>query len=533
MKYQKYKNLLVIIIFTSFLILGIIIYDDYGISWDEPYHRINGFISLNFIRNLFSLDIYPGLEHDSDFLKESSKMYGVLFDLPMAFIEKKLAIGDSKYYFLIRHFFNFFIFFIATILFYLILKKRFSNRLSIIGLLFLILTPRIFAESFYNMKDLIFLSFFIISLYFVINFLDTPTYKNALLSAITCSFAIDVRVLGIISPFIVITFFILMFMDNKQSLKKNILKFVTFFCLLIFFTILLWPYLWNDPLEKFLYILKDMSYHVWTGSVFYFGKHISALNLPWHYPIVWILITTPIIYLLLFALGSFLIIRRLFNRFLNLSTKDNFNELWRGNKERMDIIFFLIFYFTILLIIELNSVLLNGWRHLYFTYPCMIYISIRGLDFLSKALSLRYLIILIAPFLLYTSMWMIKNHPYQFVYFNKFAGKDIAKSFEVDYWGVSNKSALTYMVSNNEKDMLKIYVSSNSPYHFSLLLMDKNNRKRLKFVNNISDADFLVTNHFYKKDNPAFINQELKKKFELFKEFKVDDIIINSIYKIN
>ena len=63
--------------------------------------------------------------------------------------------------------------------------------------------------------------------------------------------------------------------------------------------------------------------------------------------------------------------------------------------------------------------------------------------------------------------------------------------------------------------------------------MDKSNRKRLKFVNNISDADFLVTNHFYKKGNPAFINQELKKKFNLYKEYKVDDIIINSIYKIN
>ena len=533
MKYQKYKNFPVIIIFSSFLIIGILIYGDYGISWDEYYHRINGFVSLNFLRKTFFLDIYPGLEHDSKFLAESSKMYGVLFDLPMAFIEKKLQIDDPKNYFLIRHFFNFFIFFISSVFFFLLLKKRFSNKLSIIGLLFLILSPRIFAESFYNMKDLIFLSFFVISLYFTINFLDKPSYKNALLASLACAFVIDVRIVGIISPFIVIVFFILMCMDNKIFLKKNIFKIITFFCLLIFFTILFWPYLWNEPLVKFLHILKDMSYHVWTGSVFYFGEHISALNLPWHYPIVWILITTPIIYLLLFVLGSFLIIRRLFNRFLNLSTKDNFNELWRGNKERMDIIFFIIFYFTIFLVIELNSVLLNGWRHLYFTYPCIIYISIRGLDFFSKTLSLRYLIILIAPFLLYTSMWMIKNHPYQFVYFNKFAGEDITNSFDVDYWGVSNKSALTYIVSNDKKDSLKIYVSSNSPYHFSSLLMDKNNRKRLKFVNNISDADFLVTNHFYQKRNPAFINQKLKKKFKLFKEFKVDDIIINSIYKIN
>ena len=117
MKYQKYKNLPTIIIFFSFLIIGILIYGDYGISWDEPYHRINGFVSLNFLRNIFSLNIYPGLEHDSKFLAESSKMYGVLFDLPMAFIEKKLQIDDPKNYFLIRHFFNFFIFFYCNHIF--------------------------------------------------------------------------------------------------------------------------------------------------------------------------------------------------------------------------------------------------------------------------------------------------------------------------------------------------------------------------------------------------------------------------------
>ena len=63
MKYQSYINLPVILIFSSYLIIGILIYDDYGISFDEFNHRINGFVALNFFREIFSLDIYPGLEH--------------------------------------------------------------------------------------------------------------------------------------------------------------------------------------------------------------------------------------------------------------------------------------------------------------------------------------------------------------------------------------------------------------------------------------------------------------------------------------
>ena len=533
MRYLKNKNLPIIIILSTFLIIGIAIYADYGISWDEPYHRINGFVSLNFLRKIFFLDIYPGLEHDSSFLAENSKMYGVLFDLPMAFIEKKLLIDDPKNYFLFRHFFNFFIFFTSCIFFYLILKKRFSDKLSIIGLLFLILTPRIFAESFYNMKDLIFLSFFIIGLYFAINFIDTPSYKNALLSSLTCSFVIDVRIVGIIIPFIVFIFFILMFMDNKIFLKKNILKIITFFCFLILFTISFWPHLWNDPLVKFINILQNMSHYSWSGSVFYLGNYISSLNLPWHYPVVWIFITTPILYLLLFILGTVLIVKRLSKRFLLLSNKGNFKELWRGNKERMDVIFFLIFYFTLFLIIELNSVLNGGWRHLYFIYPCLLFISIRGLEYISRKLSSKYFLILITPFLLYTGIWMIKNHPYQFLYFNKLAGKNVINNFDLDYWGTSNKNALTYITANDKRDKLKIYVSSNSPYHISLVLMDKNDRKRLEFVDNKSNANYLVTNHYYQRGNPLAMKEKLKKEFELFKEFKVDDIPINSIYKIN
>jgi len=104
------------------------------------------------------------------------------------------------------------------------LKKRFSNNLSLIGLLFLILSPRIFAESFYNIKDIVFLSFFIISLFFAINFLDKPSYKNIFFSSLTCSFVMATKVIGIIVPFIILVFFSLKIMDSKKHLKVNILK---------------------------------------------------------------------------------------------------------------------------------------------------------------------------------------------------------------------------------------------------------------------------------------------------------------------
>ena len=118
MKYSNYINLIILLIFSFFLIIGTLIFDDYGISWDEHYQRTDGFIALNFIREILSLNIYPGFEHPDKRFAELARIYGSIFDLPMAFAEKIFGIEDSRNYFLLRHFFNFLIFYISTIFFF-------------------------------------------------------------------------------------------------------------------------------------------------------------------------------------------------------------------------------------------------------------------------------------------------------------------------------------------------------------------------------------------------------------------------------
>jgi len=533
MKHQIKEHLPVILIFTVFLIVGFFIFDDFGISWDEYYHRINGLVALNFVREMFALEIYPGIQHGTNIeFNESTKSYGVIFDLPMAIIEKFFNINDSHIYFKIRHFFNFLIFYISSIFFYLLLRLRFNKSLSIIGIIFFILSPRIFADSYYNMKDLVFLSFFTLSLYFGVKFLNKPTYSNALLASITSAVSIDVRILGIIVPFIIIFFSMISFLDNKKIFKESFKKLALFTFLLCFFVVLFWPFLWLDPLNNFITSIKLLSAYPMRLSVFYFGDYISSTNLPWHYPIVWIFITTPITYLSFFILGSILIFYKFSKRFIQLSNKAGYTDPWHGNSERMDIIFFLIFYFTIFLVIQLNSTLYGGWRHLYFIYPCLILISVRGLEYVSKFFKFKYLIYLIMPFIIYTFIWMSKNHPYQYVYFNALVN-NIDKKFELDYWGTSNKDTLTFIVKHDNSKKINIFVNSVSEYYFSSLMLTEKDKKRLNFVDDISKADYLVTNHYYQKGNPVKINEDLKKKYKLLNQVTVDNLAINSVYKIN
>ena len=126
---------------------------------------------------------------------------------------------------------------------------------------------------------------------------------------------------------------------------------------------------------------------------------------------------------------------------------------------------------------------------------------------------------------------MIKNHPYQNIYFNFLAGKNPGLNFELDYWGLSNKDTLNYILKKDKKNNIKIHILSVSPYQFSLSLVNKNDRKRIEFVKSKEVADYLVTNHYYQKKDPNKFKVYLDSNYMLEKEFKVDNFAINTIYK--
>ena len=105
------KNLLVFFYFLLLLSIGLIVYDDYGISIDEDNTRINGFVALRYIFDLLALDYSDFLSSYPSMSDWNEKGIGFIFDLPTAFIEYIFNISDSRNYYLLRHLINF-IFFI-------------------------------------------------------------------------------------------------------------------------------------------------------------------------------------------------------------------------------------------------------------------------------------------------------------------------------------------------------------------------------------------------------------------------------------
>ena len=534
-KTNRFEIIIVALIYLAFIVIGILSYRDYGISVDEWDMRLLGFVNLKYITEIFFHDISAKLDEIllipkiSDY---SSNTHGVIFTLPMAFVEYFFNITDSQKYYFIRHYFNHLIFLISNFYFFLIVKEKFNNWIyGILGGLFLFLSPRIFAESFYNQKDILFLSLFIINLYYGIHFLKSPSLKNSILFSLTTALAIDIRIMGIIIAPIIVFFTYLKYLKNKNF--KIFIGIPIYLILVPLFTILFWPFLWENPLIHFIQNFKSLSSYVSVGYNFYLGNYYESSNVPWHYIIVWIGITTPIFYLVLFAVGFSSYTLRFKKRLFKITNNNSENGLWVGEKELEDLIYYILFIAPIFIVIFLNSTLYNGWRHLYFIYPCFLLISLRGLHLIDMNYFKRrnwVLKIMISIFLAHIAFVMIKDHPYQNIYFNFLSGKNIGTKFELDYWGLSNKQALEYILKNDSKSVIKIGSAGPISLENSKQILSSLDKKRVMISENI-ESDYIIDNYIYWYGKYKKKRHEIPNNFTIYKEIFVSGKRIISIYK--
>ena len=534
------QKLITYSLFVFFFLTGVLIFKDYGISTDEDFQRLVGFYWLNYIANFFPgsnflLDVQNKIKLIGDLTLsvesgETFKYYGIIYDLPLAFIETVFNITDPKNFFYLRHFFNFFLFWISSIFFYKILIIRFKNwSLAIFGVFFYVLSPRIFAESFYNNKDLILLSLFSISFYYVLIFFKKENKLNSIklgfISAVcTCS-----RVLGIL---LIITC-LLIYIFDLISLFKERIKSYNKYIVLVFsysiFLIIIWPYLWENPFKNFYNTIKIFSNYLHIMQVLYNGDYYYSNNLPWHYSIVWPAITTPILYIFFFILGFFFFIKRFLSRFVKIDNSNKrYSHLWVGYREKFDVFLFfllIIFYF---LIIKLNATLYDGWRQLYFIFPIIIYYVIYAIQIFyyylkGKKYIVNYLLTAYLTFLIYILYTM---HPMQMVYFNFLAKNNVSINYQVDYWGLSSIQAIRKILNyENNKSKVRIANASYVSLWRSLVLLDKDDKNRIEFVGqDYKNADYIFTNF------NSEVNMRLNSKYSIPKNFQlVDSLYVNKI----
>ena len=533
---------LIILFFSGYFVFGLLLVDDYGIHWDDHSQYIHGLVSTDYINEL-SGGWFAADKPYSDIRLEDYKdrSHGVVFQMAALSIQHLLGISDPRGIFLLRHYFTFLLFFTGLIFFFRLLMLRFENRaMAILGVLFMVLSPRIFADSFYNSKDIVFLSLFIISIWTLIRFLQKATFASASFHALASALLISTRIVGVFLPVVTLLFLFLkpFILKNEivtglkvnaagilASLRVVLIKGGIYLFLMFLLTFAFWPYLWSDPFRRLIEVFTTMSNFNWDDPVLFLGKYYLPSNLPLYYIPFWILISTPVLYSVLFFLGLGFFVTR--------------SE--RGLCFLFDSLCIVLFFLPLLSVIVHGSVIYDGWRHLFFLYVPFMILSLVGfheiMNFIKKKLrpiSARlfkwslFLIILISS--VGTASFMIRYHPHQNVYFNFLAGKNTTKNFEADYWGLSQRQVLQYLLDNDPSDTIKI-LSANWSGKANADIFPREQRDRLRFVSP-GEASYFISNYRFPPEHDKFINLEYPYNRPVI-EIKVNGNKISGAYHWN
>ena len=525
-KIHKYRKITIFLFFSIIFIIGFSSVKDFGATNDEYTQRLKGFITLNYLGEKFIPKLTKKFRGDKEFPKfenvpDNLRYYGgTIIHTPLAFLEIIFDIKDKKDIFLFKHYFLFFIFFISLISFFSICNYRFSNwKYGILGVLILFLSPRIFANSIYNNLDIPFMSFMIISLNCGLSLLKKINLKNIILFSFFSAIAIDIRLMGIIMPFIIVFILFLNTIMKTKNYKNFFLSAFYIMILTFSFVIIMWPMLWENPIINLINVFNNLANFPLTGYNLYLGSLVPISETPWHYMPIWILATTPLTYSFIFLIGIVKFTNDIFH-------KKNIDLFLK------DLTFILIFFSPILAIITLNSSLYDGWRHMYFTYPCFVIFGLIGIEWFLKIIKnnkLYYLIQFIIIFSLFnTGYWMVKNHPHQNVFFNKFVRTNVNKIFVLDYIAASYKVNLDYLVENEKKNKYYIFNSSETKLFYPLFSLK--DEIRLKFiVSKKENAEYWITNHHFDKET---YDDDFYEKYEILNEVIVDGNKINSLFKV-
>jgi hypothetical protein len=196
------------------------------------------------------------------------------------------------------------------------------------------------------------------------------------------------------------------------------------------------------------------------------------------------------------------------------------------------------FTLPLLFVILTKAVLYDEWRHMLFIYPAFLVISLTGLTGAFKFLEMKFsrsiyklvslsIVFMISLSLFHTVKFMVKYHPYQNLYFNRLAGKnmsDIKNNFELDYWGLSYRKALEYIVKNDPRTNIRI-LTKNDPGAISRFMLSPADQSRLVLVDDPKQADYFLSNYRWHKEDYSYPNE--------YYSIKIEDAKIMVVYKMS
>ena len=474
-----------------FACAGTLWLDDYGVSTDEGGQR-----------QIVIQNVEYALGRNDRLLLREDSGHGIAFTLLLLAWERLLGLEDSRRILLSWHLASHLVFALGGwCCAQLALRLTGDRRLAFCALLLFVLHPRLYAHSFFNSKDVPFLSLFMLALLLLHRAIRAETARAFLLAGAGVGVLANVRLAGTLlwGAVLLLRACDLVYAPTPAA-RRRILWTTGLFAAAAALTLYAtWPYLWGDPSARLSVAFRRMAdWNIEVANLFQ-GRLISSQALPASYALVWFAVTTPPPALLLGLVGAAALIRRGFRLP---------GAVLRNTALRFEFLLLTCCVLPVLAAMLLDFALYNGWRHLYFLYAPFVLLAARGLQALATA-ARRWrrgegrVYGTIGAGTVATLGAMALLHPYQHLYFNllvdRVTPERLRSLYDLDYWGTPHRDAFAFLLA--QYPAMPVYVHPQAGRH-NRAILSAADRERIVLVDR-GHADFYVTNHRKRWVGPA------------------------------
>ena len=460
-----------------FVLAGAAVLDDYGVSIDEKMQRDTAQIVLDYVWG-----------RSDKLLRYEDRMYGVAVEAPLLWAERLLGLQDSRAIYLLRHWLTHLLFLAGGLgaagLAFRLYGRR---RLALCALGLFLLHPRLYAHSFFNSKDVPFLSLFMLTLLLMHWAFRRGTGPAFALCGAAIGALINVRPMGLLlfAGALALRACDIVYAADGRA-RRQVLRTGGLFvaaCALMLYA--LWPYLWEDPVRRLAESLAYLADNPNPHFQLFRGRYVNSVAVPPEYVPVWFAITAPPHALLLGLVGLTALAWRVRCEPGGL----------RSPRVRFEGLALACCVLPVLAVILLGSAY-NGWRHLYFLHAPFCVLATGGLHALATA-ARRYgragwaygLAGGGAAALLGAMAFL---HPHQHLYFNglvdRAAPERLGTRYELDYWDVTHRQALEFLLAQYPTAPLSIHTRGPG---WNWGILPAADRQRVVF-GGTGHADFLI-----------------------------------------
>ncbi len=482
---------------AAFIAVGLLVADDYPVTTD----------TLFFQRPL-AIRVFDFVLGDADALPtDHNKLYGMAFEVLPLLVERIAGLDDTRSIYLTRHLMTHLLFISGGFCCYLLAYRMTGSRLlGLFAMLLFLLHPRIYGQSFFNSKDIPFLSMFMVALLSV----HWAFRKGTIAAFVVCGAAVailfNLRIMGImlLPAVLAMRACDVYFAVGWAERRRVLISGAAFAVALAAIYYASFPYLWADPLPRFgeLMLLTWRHPAQDTISQLFQGEYISAGELHRWLP-AWIGITTPPWTLLLALAGAAAAAYR---------AAAHAGAILRNTQLRFELLVASCAILPIAAVVITRPVLYDDWRQVYFLWGPLCLLAALGLRQISiglgKALAPRPATIvryglagLVVIAIASVVVPVIRLHPYQYVYFNLLVDRTtpeyLKTQYVMDYVSSAHYEGYQYILETHPVEMINVRrVGSDLRNMRDLEMFPQSVQSRFNFSDN-TDADYYVLSPYF------------------------------------